>query len=162
MEKRIAAVIREAETGFVKSACALIGSRLHPHHSSVRRKIPIIAAVCFIAVFIAIIGIANRGEGNNWWAFLNHVPHGDKLGHVGLVGTLSLLCNLAFRPRRAWKLPRAITLTTFILLVLLTLEEIAQALLPHRTCDLFDWLADLVGLAVGKFIAGKIRWVFHH
>lgn len=127
-----------------------------------RRQIPIVAAVCFIAVFISIIGIANRGEGNHWWAFLNHVPFGDKLGHLGLVGTLSMLCNLAVRPRRAWKLPRAITLTTFILLVLLTLEEIAQAFLPHRNCDVFDWMADLAGLAIGQFAAGKIRWVFHH
>lgn len=126
-----------------------------------RRRFPIVAAVSFITIFIAIIVIADRGEGGDWWAFLNHVPYGDKLGHLGLVGTLSLLCNLAFSPRRIRHFPRFITLATLVLLVLLTLEEIAQAFLPNRTCDLFDWLADLLGLAVGQFIAGRIRgWFF--
>lgn len=122
-----------------------------------KRGFFVIAALAFIVFFITIIIIANRGEGNNWWAFINGIPFGDKVGHLGLVGMLSLLCNLAVHPRRITWLPRFITLTTLVLFVLLSLEEIAQAFLPYRTCDLFDWLADLAGLAFGQIIALTIR-----
>ena len=122
-----------------------------------KRVLPIAAALGFIAFFITIIGIANRGEGSQWWAFIDRIPYGDKVGHLCLVGTLSFLCNLAFRPGKPTFLPSFITTTTVLLGLLLTLEEISQAFQPHRTCDPFDWLADLVGLAVGQVAALQIR-----
>lgn len=117
------------------------------------RTITRIAAGVFIAFFITLIVIADRGEGAQWWAFIERIPYGDKLGHLVLIGTLSLLCNLAFPSRRYAWLPRFITLTTLVLLVLLSLEELAQAFIPTRTCELFDWLADLAGLALGQAAA---------
>ena len=121
------------------------------------RKTSVAAAIAFIAFLVIVIIIADRGEGGEWWAFIQNIPYGDKVGHLGLIGTLSLLCNLAFHPRQPKWLPRWITLVTLILLVILSLEEIVQAFLPHRTCDLGDWLADLVGLAIGQSIALKLR-----
>ena len=112
-----------------------------------------IAAVAFAVVFVLIVVIADRGEGGRWWAFLEHLPAGDKIGHVGLVGLLAFLGNLAFRPRPAPKPLHLLTLVTMVLLVVLTLEEISQAFLKNRNCDLFDWLADLAGLAVGQVAA---------
>lgn len=112
-----------------------------------------IAACAFIILFIAIIVIADRGEGSRWWAFIDRILYGDKVGHLVLVGTLSLLCNLAVPTRPYAWLPRFITLTTLVLLVLLSLEELAQAFIPTRTCDIFDWLADLAGLALGQMAA---------
>ncbi len=118
------------------------------------------AALAFIVFFIIIIRIADRGEGNLWWAFIGSIPYGDKVGHLGLVGMLSLLCNLAIPPRPATRWTRCITLTTWVLLVLLSLEELAQAFIPTRTCDLFDWLADLAGLVLGQSAASLLRrWV---
>ena len=70
-----------------------------------------IAACVFLAFFIAIIVIADRGEGNQWWAFINRIPNGDKVGHLVLIGTLSLLCNLAIPARPGTRLPHFITLT---------------------------------------------------
>ena len=121
------------------------------------RLIPRIAACAFITFFIVIVVIADRGQGNQWWAFINGIPNGDKLGHVVLIGTLSLLCNLAIRARPRGKLARWITLPTLILLVLLSLEELAQAFIPTRTCDFFDWLADLAGLALGQVAAAGLE-----
>ena len=112
-----------------------------------------LAAIAYVAFFITIVIIADRGEGDRWWAFIHQIPYGDKIGHLVLIGMLSLLCNLALAPRKVSHLPPFITLTTFVLLVLLTLEEIAQAFLPTRTCDLGDWLADLAGLALGQWLA---------
>ena len=122
-----------------------------------RSHLRIAAALGFIGFMVCIIVIANRGEGDRWWSFIGAIPYGDKVGHVGLIGTLSLLCNLAFRPRQPGFLPRRITLTTFILLVLLSLEELSQAFTPTRTCDVYDWLADLVGLAAGQWLAFQLR-----
>jgi len=115
-----------------------------------------IAALAFIAFMITIITIADRGEGSRWWAFIERIPYGDKVGHVGLIGTLSLLCNLAIPPRKYTFLPSFITLTTLVLFILLSLEELAQAFIPTRTCDVFDWLADLAGLALGQIAAGGL------
>jgi len=121
-----------------------------------KRALPRIAAVAFMVFFLAVCVIADRGEGSRWWGFLDHIPQGDKLGHVVLVGTMAFLCNLAIPTRpRAW-LPRFITLTTFVLLVLLTLDELSQAFIPTRTCDSFDWLANLVGLTLGQTAAAVL------
>jgi polysaccharide biosynthesis protein VpsQ len=112
-----------------------------------------VLAGVFVLFLILIISIANRGEGDRWWSFIHNIPFGDKLGHVGLMGTLSLLCNLAFPPRPVPFLPASITRVTFILFLLITLEELSQAFLPTRSCDPFDWLADLTGLALGQLTA---------
>lgn len=122
----------------------------------IQRLAPALGAFAFIGFFLIIIRIANRGEGDQWWSFIHHIPYGDKVGHLGLVGTLCFLCNLALPDWKWHRLPRWITPTTLILLLLLTGEEIAQAYQPHRTCDLYDWLADLAGLATGQWLAGKI------
>lgn len=125
-----------------------------------KRPIAIAAAIGFVLFMITIVIIADRGEGGRWWGFLEHIPFGDKLGHLGLMGTLSLLCNVAFPPRRFSGFRRFLTTTTLVLLVLVTLEEVAQAFLPHRSCDALDWLADLAGLAIGQWLAAVLRMKF--
>ncbi|OYV06562.1 MAG: trypsin [Verrucomicrobiales bacterium VVV1] len=114
-------------------------------------------ALSFFAIFVLIVLVANRGEGNRWWGFLVRHEYGDKIGHLGLVGTLCFLGNLALTLRHIPRLPRFITTVTFILLSLLTIEELSQAFIPTRTCDLFDWLADLCGLALGQTAALFVR-----
>jgi hypothetical protein len=118
-----------------------------------KRVVPILAAATFIGLFTWIVVIADRGDGGKWWPFLEKLPMGDKIGHVGLVGTLSFLCNLAFFLKQPGWLPKAITRVTLILFAILTLEEIAQAFIPTRTCELGDWVANLIGLEAGQFAA---------
>jgi hypothetical protein len=122
---------------------------------------PRILAACFVLFMLVICTIANRGEGDRWWSFIHGIPYGDKLGHVGLMGALCLLCNLAVTPRRYRFLPPFITRVTFILFVLVTLEELSQAFISTRSCDPLDWLADLAGLALGQLAASAIRYNFH-
>lgn len=116
-----------------------------------------LAALAFGLFIIAAVVIANRGEGDSWWPFLHHIPYGDKLGHVCLFATLGFLCNLAFPTFRIRNLPRFITATTFVLLTLISLEELFQAFIPSRSCDLFDWLADLAGLSIGQLAAITLK-----
>lgn len=118
------------------------------------------AAFGFIAFLIAVVFIANRGEGNQWWPFIERIPYGDKLGHIGLFGTLCFLCNLAFPSRRFGRRPFLITLTTLVLLSIITLEEISQLFSPYRHFDTIDWLADLIGLAAGQTAADLCTHLF--
>ena len=122
------------------------------------RPLSIAAAVGFIAFFVWIVMIADKGEGTPWWSvIIDPIPFGDKVGHFCLVGTLCFLCNLAFPAGKPGFLPRFVTLATFLLFCMLSLEELSQAFIKSRHLDLFDWLADLTGLAVGQFSAMKAR-----
>ncbi len=120
------------------------------------------SACAFGASIIAAIVIANRGEGDAWWPFLKHIPFGDKTGHLCLFSTLAFLCNLALPQFRFRFLPRFVTGITFVLFLLTSLEELAQAFIPSRTCDLADWLADLAGLAIGQFAAAGVMHFLNH
>ena len=113
-----------------------------------------IAAVIFGFLIVAAVIIANLGYGAAWWPFIDHIPFGDKFGHIGLFGIFGFLCNLALPGFHLRFLPRFISPTTFVLLILISLEELSQALIPTRSCDFFDWLADLTGLAIGQIAAG--------
>ena len=107
----------------------------------------------FAAFLIAMVVIANHGQGPQWWPFVGKIPYADKFGHVALFAILGFLCNLAFPLIRFRFLPRVITGITFILFLLISLEELTQAFIPARTFDIADWLADLAGLALGQLAA---------
>ncbi len=116
-----------------------------------------IAAAIFAILLVMIIAIANRGDGGQWWSFINSIPYGDKLGHVGLMGTLGLLCNLAFTPRYLCRFSIPITHITALLLLLVTLEELSQAFISTRNYDPLDLLANTAGLALGQLSAILLR-----
>jgi len=117
------------------------------------RALAISAAVSFLLFFIWIVAIADKGDGTPWWSFIDRIPAGDKLGHLCLIGTMSFLCNLAFPSRKL----RFVTMTTLVLLLALTLEELSQGFIKTSHLDLFDWLADLAGLAAGQIGSEKFR-----
>ncbi len=117
------------------------------------RLLAVTAALGFVGFFVWIVTIANRAGGTPWWSFITYIPYGDKVGHLALVGLLAFLCNLAFPSRKWW----LVTKTTLVLLLIITLEELSQVFIVTRHLDLFDWLADLAGLVLGQFSAGKFR-----
>ena len=112
-----------------------------------------VAASGFILFLILVIIVADFSETNQWWPFIERIPYGDKLGHIGLFGTLCFLCNLAFPSRRFGRRPLLITKTTLVLFALISLEELSQIFIVSRHCDILDWLADLIGLAAGQTAA---------
>ncbi|MEP2777082.1 MAG: VanZ family protein [Luteolibacter sp.] len=118
-----------------------------------KRTLIRVAAVAFILFIISAVVIADRGEGDNWWAFIHDIPYGDKFGHVGLMGTLCFLCNLAF-PCQSFKIPTdLVTPATLAVFILVSLEELSQAFIPNRSCDWLDWLADIIGIFLGQTAA---------
>lgn len=107
---------------------------------------------CYAILFAGIIYIANHG-GGSLWHFLTDLPFGDKLGHVALVGTLSLLLNLALKGRRGPGKLSGVMLGSLLVAILMTLEEASQAFFPSRSLDLLDGIANLLGVAAGEALA---------
>jgi VanZ family protein len=119
-----------------------------------RRHLPLLALVGFAILFGVIILLANQGRG--FWGFLEEIPFGDKLGHIGLVGTLALLLNLTLRNRRLPAPLGMIQMGSGLVAVVMTIEEFSQLFLPTRSPDLLDWLANLTGAALAQFAATRL------
>ncbi len=105
-----------------------------------------LAFLLFAAGFVSILVIANRGRADLFWQLVGTVPCGDKLGHLGLVGTLAFLLNLVLDRRRAFRSGNGLMLGSLLVLVFMTLEEASQAFIPCRSFDLVDGLANVVGV----------------
>ena len=60
-----------------------------------------LAFVLFTSAFVSLIVLADRGQIGMIWEYVAKVPLGDKLGHLGLVGTLTVLLNLTLKRRKA-------------------------------------------------------------
>src|SRR5437868_6379447 len=86
-------------------------------------------------------------------------PHSlDKLEHMSAFALLAaLLCGVGSAYRIAsWKLFAGI----FGVIALYgILDEATQAFVSHRKPDVFDWLADVVGAAVGITAFAIFRWL---
>ena len=104
------------------------------------------AFVLFASAFVSLIVLADRGRIGVIWELVAMVPLGDKLGHLGLVGTLTVLLNLTLKRRKAGPL----MLGSVFVLVGMMLEEGSQYFIPARSFDGFDALANLVGVLCGE------------
>lgn len=109
-----------------------------------------ITFVLFTTAFLSIIVIADQGRADLFWGIVGRVPCGDKLGHLGLVGTLSILLNLLLAGRPAPGRFGAMMLGSLLLLAFMTLEEASQAFIPHRSFDLLDGFANVIGVFCGE------------
>jgi hypothetical protein len=105
-----------------------------------------LAFVLFTSAFVSLIVLADRGQIGLIWKYVAMVPLGDKLGHLGLVGTLTVLLNLTLKRRKAG----ALTLGSLIVLTGMMLEEGSQYFIPARSFDGFDALANLAGVLCGE------------
>jgi hypothetical protein len=105
-----------------------------------------LAFVLFTSAFVSLIVLADRGQIGVIWEYVAMVPLGDKLGHLGLVGTLTILLNLTLNRRKAGSL----MLGSLTVLTGMMLEEGSQYFIPARSADGFDALANLVGVLCGE------------
>lgn len=103
-------------------------------------------ALAFLVFTIWIIHEANRGQDNVLFQTVRATPHGDKIGHVLLAGTLTLVANFLFG-HRCWR-PGKVRLPygSVAILALAMAEESSQYFLPTRSLDIMDALANLGGI----------------
>jgi len=105
-----------------------------------------LAFILFTSAFVSLVVLADRGQIGKIWEFVGMIPFGDKLGHLGLVGTLTVLLNLQLKRRKAGPL----MLGSLIVLVTMMLEEGSQYFFPARSFDGYDAFANLVGVLCGE------------
>lgn len=116
-----------------------------------------LAALAFLLFIVWVICMANAGHSSVFFDFVAAIPYGDKLGHVGLFGTLTLLAVLASK-YAGWKLNNtklyfgAMAVTLFVIG-----EEISQAFIPSRTFDFADLSADAVGILLAVLVLRKLE-----
>jgi VanZ family protein len=103
-------------------------------------------ALAFFGLICVIVVIANAGLGNRYFGLLFALPYGDKIGHFFLMGTLSLLVNLALEARTIRFGRFNPLLGTLIVLLLVTIEEFSQIWVPTRTFSLLDLTFDYAGI----------------
>jgi len=117
-------------------------------------------------IFISyIIFLADTADHNFAFRLVGHVPYGDKIAHALLYGVMALLLNYALGFRRV-RLPthlfkpfskihgalaNAPYIGSIIVLTFATLEELSQYYIPSRTFDLWDLLADFIGVVLFSF-----------
>ncbi|GLQ82026.1 hypothetical protein GCM10007881_55470 [Mesorhizobium huakuii] len=76
----------------------------------------------------------------------------DKLNHASAFATLAVLGALGW-PRRI------VTLVIFLALVGAAIEILQGTPLIDRDLDVFDWVADCIGIAGGLVVAISVNWV---
>ena len=132
------------------------------------RGLSIIAALGFFGFILWVISLANRAQPSIFFDFVASFPLGDKVGHVGLFGTLTLLATVAFGFRALKVRKTRIYIGAILVWLFVTFEEVSQAFIPSRTMDMGDYIADLVGIGIASLFCAWLekrrartqRWIF--
>ncbi|TKB49171.1 VanZ family protein [Ferrimonas aestuarii] len=118
-------------------------------------------AAGFFCFILWVIYLANTGQPNVLFQLVKMIPYGDKVGHLLLFGTLTLLANLAlgFRVLSVNRLP--LYWGTALVTVFVAIEELSQHFIPSRTLDMLDFIADIIGIllftGLSKLLANHLR-----
>ena len=112
----------------------------------------ILLPLSFFLFISFIIYLADTADYNFAFRVIGSIPNGDKLMHGLLYGVMALLLNygLNFKSKKIFGFNMQIG--AIIVLTFAGLEEITQYWLPSRTCDVFDFVADTVGVTLFSFI----------
>lgn len=107
----------------------------------------------FFFLFVAfIVYVADTRLYPGFFHWVNSVAGMDKAGHFVLMGTLAWCANHGLAWRRLRVGPLAFLVGSFVITVLVALEEGSQHWFPSRTWDWRDLVADLAGI----WLAGRL------
>jgi len=113
--------------------------------------------VGFAAILLLIMGAATFGWAEPVFAFVRQVPGSDKIAHVLLLGTMSLLLNLSLGCRRTRLVGRSPLTGSLVLAVLITIEEFSQIWVPTRSFSLGDLACNYLGIVLSGWLAARIH-----
>ncbi len=103
-------------------------------------------AVSYVVLLGVIVILANVGWDAWVFSVAAAIPYGDKIGHIVLAGVLSFVVNRTLRCRTVSFLRRSVLLGSAIVAGLVLLEECSQLWIAERNVDIWDLLADFVGI----------------
>ena len=98
----------------------------------------------FFIFISSIIFVADNANYNFALRWVGAIPYGDKIAHATLYGVMAMLLNYGF----SYKKTKGVQLGAIAVLTFAILEEFTQMYIPSRTFDLYDILADIVGVAL--------------
>jgi len=102
--------------------------------------------------FLAFIGLvifaADNGLARSFFSWVQSFPLGDKAGHFVLMGGLAFLLNRALQQRLLWP---CVQLGSMLVALFVVTEEISQIWIPGRTFDLWDLVADFIGISIADW-----------
>lgn len=111
----------------------------------------------FLVAFVFIIASADAQRMPAFIQALYAFPSGDKVGHVVLMGALSLLVNAAVVARSSVNTARRMTIATLLVTTVIAAEEWSQQLFPNRTMSWDDLACSLIGIWLVGF-GGVMLW----
>lgn len=119
-------------------------------------------SVAFFGFILWIIYLANTGQKSVFFDLVAAIPHGDKVGHVVLFGTLTLFANMTCRFRgldlARIRLPnRNLYWGTLAVWAFVTLEEGSQHFVETRTLDGLDYVADMIGIVLATLLSVQLQ-----
>ncbi len=107
-----------------------------------------------LIIYALLVTSADRGTLPPFIDSLYDFPHGDKYGHVGIMGVVSFSVLLTIRLLLPVTKRRIGTLISIALLFLLfTAEEFSQQLFPNRTFCWMDLFSSYLGTLIGVTLA---------
>lgn len=132
----------------------------------VMRKVFMCLSIALFVFICWVIYAADTGFKSGIFQWVKLLPYGDKLCHFGLYAVLALLLNLAlgsscFR----WVMPFRIAdkaagvsfaCGSSLVFSFSVLEEFSQFYFPARTPDLWDLVANFLGVVVAAWVPN--RW----
>lgn len=99
----------------------------------------------FTQILLSIPGNLLTGSG------MLHIPHLDKIAHLGLFGGLSLLWNLFVYYRNGFNHYAFLLVVLVVSLYGVAVEFFQFYFIPNRSFDVYDIVADICGAVCGYF-----------
>lgn len=91
-------------------------------------------------------------EGLSYWG----IPQGDKAVHIGIGGALAFFLDGVVGRRTVGAGRLRFPLAAVLILVPAAIEEFLQRYSPNRESSIFDYAADVVGVALGVWLSRRI------
>lgn len=114
----------------------------------------VVARTAFFVTFVAVLALALLPVPRLQEFGIDVGFDYDKLNHASAFATLAVLGSLGW-PRRK------VRLIMFLALVGAAIEVLQGTTLIDRDLDVFDWVADCIGMACGLVVAMCANWVLH-
>ena len=112
--------------------------------------------VAFVVQLVIVIAIVIGAYLGRLPTFYRGIPHADLFAHAVLFGLLAGFLDGALGHRPLLRRVPGLRLAPVLVLTVAAVEEIAQRLSPRRTSSLADYAADVVGVILFVWLAGRV------
>ncbi len=112
----------------------------------------IILPAGFFLFICYIIILADSASYNFAFSLVGNIPYGDKIAHALLYGIMALFLNYGLGFKTVPFLGFSLQIGGVLVLLFAGVEELSQYFFPSRTLDLYDFLADIVGVVLFSFM----------